>query len=119
MKNQKTTFDKSIKKLKSISSRLSKVPLRSVCAGVGATFFVTYLLLVGQTVFQAIDEKAKNAEVREITMEVAKLEGEYLNLVRGVNKEKANTLGLLETKEISYVTISDTFSLADTSAHAF
>lgn len=65
--------------------------------------FVVYIYLIGVIVFNIVERKNAEAEMKSINNHLTQLEFEYLNKSRGISLEYAKTLGFKEPSKIGFV----------------
>ncbi len=71
----------------------------------------SYIALVARTVFAGVERHSLIGVTRDVSANVATLEVEYLQLSRTLSREHATTLGLTESKNVSYANVSETLTL--------
>ena len=64
-----------------------------------AFFTAIYLLLLGNMIFNIIERKTAETEIRNLSSSVSGLELSYLSLSKNINLDMAGSLGFSETSQ--------------------
>jgi len=80
---------------------------------------VSYVSIVGQTVFATVARKSSMVEAKNKKTDVAFLEMEYIKKTKLLTKEKAYELGLTDASDVSYAKENSEFTFDSERDHAF